>query len=411
VIAVGDFCQAFRTERSRLMHITPRLRLAPRSQPSTSHHQRDQARTITGTIVLVFSGWGLLTLPLGCTSFNQAVYQTIDTLPTDAELASLREVEPQGDRPEITPSIEPLTPQTLPSSSFSSDAMAKLEVTMSNGDPADIYYPRATKPDDQALRFPIALLLQGLNVDKQHYSRYAQQVARYGFIVIVPNHRTSVRGHDELFAQVGQVPDTLDLARRLNADRDSPLFGRIDPTQLVLLGHSHGGMMGLDAVRGACDVPFCVGEYSLPDELKAAVFFGTSLWENGEYLSIDNAADNTSIPVALIAGDRDSLITIDETRQTYAHIVSPPRAFITLAGVNHYGLTDVDNPPGSPTEVNLPQTEQADSIATIARWSGLFLRAHTWGDRRALQSIYRFDPDAHTNDPIRTMIEAELREP
>jgi predicted dienelactone hydrolase len=285
--------------------------------------------------------------------------------------------------------------------------MAKLEVTMNNGDPADIYYPNVKRPAAQTLRFPIALFLQGLNVDKAHYSRYAQQVARYGFIVVIPNHRTSVRGRDELFAQVGQVPDTLELARSLNTDRSSPLFDRIDPTKLVLLGHSHGGMMGLDAVRSACDVPFCIGEYSLPDELKAAVFFGTSLWENGEYLAIDN----TSIPVALIAGDRDSLISIEETRQTYTQIVSPPRAFIALTGVNHYGLTDVDNPPGSPSEVNPPQVDQTASIDAIARWSGLFLRAHTWNDPRARSTVYQFDPEMHTTDPVITTIDSQLRDP
>jgi dienelactone hydrolase len=381
----------------------------PDSDRPNSDFQRQRNRSYTIALVLFCLGASILCS--GCTSINQA----IEALPTDAELARLRHPEPQRDRhkpaspPDIPPNQAPIPPY------FPPDAMAKLEITMSNGDFADIYYPKVTQPDDQALRFPIALFLQGLNVDKQHYSRYAQRVARYGFIVIVPNHRTSIRGHDELFAQVGQVPDTLKLARNLTADRKSPLFERIDTSKLVLLGHSHGGMMGLDAVRGACDVPFCVGEYSLPEELKAAVFFGTSLWENGEYLSINNSvnnnANNTSIPVALIAGDRDSLIAIEETRQTYNHIVSPPRALIALAGVNHYGLTDVDNPPGSPSEINPPQVEQTDSIATIARWSGLFLRAHTWNDRRALQAIYRFDPEAHTADPIRTTIEAQLREP
>jgi dienelactone hydrolase len=371
-------------------------------QPFHVQCEHDRA----STIVLALSCL-ILTIPLtGCTLIDPVIQH----LPTDEDLASLRQPVRQDDRSQGEAQVS--SPHRTDRSSaisipFPPDVMAKLEVTMNNGDPADIYYPNLQQPAAQTLRFPIALFLQGLNVDKAHYSRYAQQVARYGFIVIIPNHRTSIRGRDELFAQVGQVPDTLDLARSLTADRHSPLFDRIDPSKLVLLGHSHGGMMGLDAVRGACDVPFCLGEYSLPEELKAAVFFGTSLWENGEYLSINN----TSIPVALIAGDRDSLIPIEETRQTYAQIISPPRALIALTGVNHYGLTNVDNPPGSPSEVNSPQVDQTASINTIARWSGLFLRAHTWNDPRAHAAIYHFDPQTHTADAIVTTIDSQLSDP
>ena len=376
-----------------------------RFQPFDPQRQRDQYHAIPLALLCL-----ALTIPAtGCTSINHAIQH----LPTDDELASLRQPATQHDQRDPSAlDSHPSSPHrtALPAATsppFSPDVMAKLEVTMNNGDPADIYYPNLQQAEAKTLRFPIALFLQGLNVDKAHYSRYAQQVARYGFIVIVPNHRTSIRGRDELFAQVGQVPDTLDLARNLTADRNSPLFDRIDPSKLVLLGHSHGGMMGLDAVRGACDVPFCLGEYSLPEELKAAVFFGTSLWENGEYLSINN----TSIPVALIAGDRDSLIAIEETRQTYAQIISPPRAFIALTGVNHYGLTNVDNPPDSPSEVNPPQVDQTASINAIARWSGLFLRAHTWNDPRARNAIYHFDPKTHTADAIVTTINSQLSDP
>ncbi len=343
----------------------------------------------------------------GCTSVDRWLV----AMPTDAELASLRDSD-AAIEPPAAPTPEPAElPAELPAESnpevprfFPSDIMAKLELTTSRGDPADVYYPRVKEPAPE-LRFPIALLLQGLNVDKAHYSRYAQRVARYGFVVVVPNHRTSIRGSDELFAQVGQVTDTLLTARAIDRDPGSPLFDRIDSSQLVLLGHSHGGMMGLDAIRGACDVPFCVGEYSLPDELKAAVFFGTALWEDGEYLRIDN----TSIPVALIAGDRDSLIGIEETRQTYAQIVTPPRALIELRGVNHYGITDTDNPSGSPLEQSESTIAQSDSITAIADWSGRFLRGHLRADRAALRSVYRFEPERHGVGDVPTAIESQLR--
>jgi len=288
---------------------------------------------------------------------------------------------------------------------FTPARMAKLSLQMGNGDPADIYYPVIRHPPSSPLKLPIALLLQGLNVDKRYYSRYAQQVARYGFVVIVPNHHTTIRGREELFAQVGQVTEVLKLAQALQKQPESPLAKLVDPERLVLLGHSHGGMMGLDAIRGACDVPFCVGEYSLPEELKAAVFFGTALWEDGEYLKIDNS----QIPIALIAGDRDSLIQYSETRLTYKQIVHPPKAFIVIQGVNHYGITDENNPSGSPLELNNPEVSQEDSITTIARWSGLFLRSHTFGDRRAARAIYQFDPKVHILKDVYVSVESQAK--
>lgn len=259
-------------------------------------------------------------------------------------------------------------------------AMSQFSTTTVSGDPVDLYYPaNADAP------IPVALLLQGLNVDKAHYSNYAERVGRYGFAVAVPNHRARVRGREQLFAQVGQVTDILNTMRRENEDPTSPLFDRIDVDTLVLLGHSHGGMMGLDAIRGACDVPFCMGDYTLPDELKAAAFYGTFLWEDGEYLSVDNGG----IPTALIAGTRDSLITPPETERTYEKIQTPPKLYVLVEGANHYGIANQHNPPGAPVEPYRPTIPQEMAIEAIARWSGAFLRAYALNDATALDYVQR----------------------
>ncbi|MBP0004104.1 MAG: hypothetical protein J7642_10370 [Cyanobacteria bacterium SBC] len=271
-------------------------------------------------------------------------------------------------------------------------AMTRYATTTVAGDSIDLYYPSNV---DRSL--PVALLLQGFNVDKAYYARYAEQVGRYGFIVVVPNHRTSVRGREALFAQVGQVTDVLASMQHENQNARSPLFGKIDPTTLVLLGHSHGGMMGLDAIRGACDVPFCIGDYALPEELKAAAFYGTFLWEDGEYLTIDNAR----VPTMLIAGSRDSLITPEETWTTYQHLKFSPKIYVRVEGANHYGITDLDNPPKAPREPNPPTIPQEMSIETIARWSAVFLRAYALNDRTAIDYL---DSVGLVSDEIVTVI-------
>jgi predicted dienelactone hydrolase len=251
-----------------------------------------------------------------------------------------------------------------------------------NGDRADIYYPDLSQITNRD-RLPIALILQGYNVHKTYYSAYATHLARYGFIVVVPNHVTAVRGKLELFAQVEQVPEVLQQMKWENNRDNSPLYATIDSSKMVVIGHSHGGFMGMDAIREACDMPFCEGDYRRPPELLGGVFFGADLWEDGEYLTIDNS----TIPIALIAGNRDSLVRADSIKITYDNIQTPPKAFITVIGANHYGITDVDNPAGSPLEKNPPTLPQEVAIETIARWSAMFLRAYTLDDPAALEYL------------------------
>ncbi|QIZ71952.1 alpha/beta hydrolase family protein [Oxynema aestuarii] len=263
-------------------------------------------------------------------------------------------------------------------------------------DPADIYYPQPSQlaPAD---RLPVALLIQGFNVDAAYYSQFATQIARYGFIVVVPNHLTTIRDREELFPQVGQVTDVLRYVKAQQHHANSPLFKITDAEKLVLIGHSQGGFIGLDAIREACDLPWCEGPYERPKELLAGVFFGSDLWEDGEYLKVNNAG----IPIALIAGSRDSLIRAESIEKTYNNIESPPKAYIEVRGANHYGLTDLDNPPGSPNEKSSSTLDRAVSLETIARWTAVFLRAYALDDRAALAYLGDRGPREDPNVRVR----------
>jgi dienelactone hydrolase len=283
-----------------------------------------------------------------------------------------------------------------------------------SGDAADIFYPVVSPSSLDT--YPVGLLLPGFNVDKYYYDLFARQVASYGFIVVVPNHLISQKGKTKLFAQVQQVTDVLGFMKDENFSPNSPLLNRVDGEKLVLLGHSHGGFIGFDAIRNVCESPWCVGNYQRPKELLAGVFYGADLWEDGEFLDIDNSIDNSihaaemsdrtltgsdrenftenqsssypGIPIALIAGSRDSLIKAENVKITYDHIKQPPKAYIKISGANHYGITNIDNPPGSPREKNYPTLGQQESIEAIARWSGLFLRAYALNDPEALDYIH-----------------------
>jgi dienelactone hydrolase len=288
------------------------------------------------------------------------------------------------------------------------EEVATYETTIpATDDPADVYYPVlpiGTEPE----RFPLVLMLQGAFVDKANYTNFASEVASYGFVVIVPNHERTVlnpRTNEQVTgfaAEQRQVHDVLNYVEMLAADPTSPLDDIVDPDRYALVGHSLGGYVGLSAIRGSC-LPFiCTGDsFTPPLALDAAVFYGTTFEaqpRSGNFLPIAN-----SIPVALIAGSEDGEADYDRVVATYEQIQNPPKALIRVEGANHYGITNENNPDRA---VNPPLIEQDQAIATIAYWTGQFLRAHLWDDAVAFELVY--GADNPTNEVIRLIEQSEV---
>ena len=233
-----------------------------------------------------------------------------------------------------------------------------------SGDPADIYYPN---PSGSAAghQFPVFLLLQGGLVDKTYYSQFAQAVASYGFIVVVPNHPT-------LFTDMHVITEVLDHMKLEAVDNQSPLFGLVDTESLVVSGHSYGGVSALFAINSFCNF-FCDPQrgFERPPELKAVVVYGSSAG------ALD--IENTGIPTAIIVGDLDT--GQENFENTFATLESP-RAFITIHNANHFGLTDISEPPGAsidPEEEAQP-LPQSITATRFAYWTGQFLRTYVFYD-------------------------------
>ena len=212
-------------------------------------------------------------------------------------------------------------------------------------------------------------------------------MASYGFTVVVPEHIRSLPAFEftGLLPEAAQIRDVLDFMATENLNADSPIAGTLDIDNLVLLGHSFGGAVGLSAIDNACIYPLCEGQFQRPQQLSAAAFFGAStLIGVGEFLP----TNNQGIPIALVRGDQDGLVTPDLTQRDYDLMQASPKALITVDGANHYGVTNINNPLGARPDPNLPNLEQAQAIETIARWSALFLRAHALDDGAAADYIY-----------------------
>ena len=263
-----------------------------------------------------------------------------------------------------------------------------------DGDSADIYFPALPDSSCHTTEFPVALMLQGALVDKADYSSFASQVASYGFVVVVPNNERTIsapngQSFTGLFADQGQVNDVLVEMKAEDVDASSPLFKIVDTSKMGLLGHSFGGAVGLGATQDEiCQPGLCSPDYTIPPELKAGIFYGTNFrdQQTGESLPIDNE----DIAIGLILGSLDGVALPSNTQVTYDQILNPPKALITVEGANHYGITNADNLLREPSR---PTLDQATAIGTIARWSGLFLRANLLDDRAAFDAVFNTNLD------------------
>lgn len=256
-------------------------------------------------------------------------------------------------------------------------------------DETDIYLPIA---ENKTTTFPIVLMLQGGLVDKKDYVNFATLVARYGFIVVVPNHVRKVVGPNRsvtgMLVDVNLVNDVLRFIQNENLNEKSPLYRRVDTEKMGLLGHSLGGFVGLSAIQELCLPQFCTDSFTPPKELMAGIFYGASFRDRatGKFSGIDNRG----IPIGLIAGSRDGVAMgassqLINSQGTYEQIQDPPKILVTVSGANHYGITNEDN---LEREKIRPTLSQDAATETIARWSAVFLRAHLLDDPDAIDYIY-----------------------
>lgn len=269
----------------------------------------------------------------------------------------------------------------------------RLAQQLPNGDPADVYLPRAAPAVRERFRdaLPLVVFMQGAFVDKAAYSRVARQIAQRGFVVVVPNHARTLPQFPQpvLFAEVDTVNAVHAAIAEADADPSSPLYLIVDTEHMGLVGHSLGGAVGLQALAGICIPGVCsapADSYAPPPALEAAVVYGANLFDrrSGELRDLDTSAG----AVALIQGSLDGIAATEKAQRSYKAL-EPPRALIAIEGANHFGICNQNRPAGSrgdPLEPTLPQTR---ANRAIARLSALWLRAELLDDADALGALER----------------------
>ncbi|WP_200348575.1 hypothetical protein [Halochromatium glycolicum] len=255
----------------------------------------------------------------------------------------------------------------------------RMQWSLPNGDPADLYLPRAAPAVREVFRdaLPVVALLQGAFIDKGEYSRLARQIAQLGFVVVAPNHARTLPQFEQpvLFAEMDTLNAIDEAMTEADANADSPLFKIVDTEHMAVVGHSLGGVVGLYAIAGVCAPGICSADpadYAAPPALKAAAVYGANLFDRrtGEF----NDLDTSAAAVALLQGSLDGIAPSVKARQSY-DALEPPSALAAVEGANHYGLCNSNNPAGPAPDPMDPAIAQTRANRAIAHWIGLWLRA------------------------------------
>lgn len=101
----------------------------------------------------------------------------------------------------------------------------------------EIWYP-SEMPDGTI--YPLVIMANGTGVKASQYKEVFKHLASWGFVVA---------GNEDENSRTGESSAaTLDFILRLNEDKDSDFFGKIDTENIGIAGHSQGGVGAINAV-------------------------------------------------------------------------------------------------------------------------------------------------------------------
>lgn len=260
------------------------------------------------------------------------------------------------------------------------ELIAATTIRLPNGDTADVYAPVVPRGLRRAFEdaFPVIVHLQGALVGRDSYQGFGRELARHGFVVVIPDHLRAFGppGAPPVpFTEANVVGAATAAIATLDADPSSPLYLVADPHRVGIGGHSLGGVVALSLVNNQCTPPFCTPPFALPAEVGAVALYGTHFVQPAGVVDIDTHG----VGVALLRGDLDGRAASDKIETTYA-VLDDARALITIHGANHFGLCDTAAPAGAEPDPTAQTLDQETSVRAIATWAGRWFRDQLHGD-------------------------------
>jgi len=206
----------------------------------------------------------------------------------------------------------------------------------------EVWYPAAPSAaepeardvqlDARAAPYPLVVFGHGLSSFRRQSASYTQHLASHGYVVASPDFPLSnltSPGGPRLAAvieQPGDVSFLIDSLLEFNDRRGHLLEGAIDGEAVGITGHSLGGLTTLLTTYGPSRDPRV--RATLPIAAPAC------------FLS-EEVAGETSVPILVLGGSKDLLVSRPSVRQGY-DVANRPRYFVELAGADHVRFADID---------------------------------------------------------------------
>jgi len=242
--------------------------------------------------------------------------------------------------------------------------------------PVELFYPEKIMSADSCSeanddRFPVICFAHGYLLSGKSYQHLVDMLVPEGFIMaclssgdgLFPSHRRF--GEDLRFvsAEVG----------RLDADPDSPLYGRID-TLRCLMGHSMGGGAAFLAAAGNPSIHAVV-----------------ALSPYDTRISAIDAASATGVPTLIVSGSKDCITPPEEHHlPMYEKSASSDKTFLLIKDGTHcnMGVSFDKCEVGERMARCEPGISGEEQLAVLARYTVPWLRYFLKGEEE--QGI-RFD--------------------
>lgn len=167
----------------------------------------------------------------------------------------------------------------------------------------EIWYPADMENSD--IKYPVVLFVNGTGVGASRYKPVFEHLASWGFIAV---------GNEDPSTWEGKKADaTLEWLLKANEDENSVFYQKIDLDNIGVTGHSQGGVGVYNTINAT--------EHK--DLYKCAVALSPTQEEVAEQvLHIPYDPSKTTIPILMLSGTENDVITPDNMEKSYAKVNS-----------------------------------------------------------------------------------------
>lgn len=167
----------------------------------------------------------------------------------------------------------------------------------------EVWYPEEL--ENSLVQYPVVIVVNGTGVFASKAKPLFEHLASWGFIVI---------GNQDPSTWNGNTADmTLQYIIEANNNEDSIFYKRVDIKNIGITGHSQGGVAVFNAIN----------ENQHGNMYKCAVSLSPTEEEMAKVLKIPYDPTKTQIPIMLLAGTENDVISSEKMTEMYKRITAP----------------------------------------------------------------------------------------